>query len=193
MVDEPAAGESTDRMVNEEQELSRRRIKLLDGETIESIFDSDKGTIDEVGGLAKGFLLTNKRLVHFDGVFITRTRAGLLQDISYLETRHKGKAVTLALAAAPWIAVIFYSMWWASTIGQVEHRVGEYPLRSWAFTGLMFVAAIWSALSIYSAGTTISTRIGGRTCKVKYDKSAEKDAEEFAATFFKHKSKVSGD
>ena len=169
-------------------ELSRRGIRLLDGETIESIFDSTKGTVQEVRSLEKGFLLTSKRLVYVKHAYLaswlsnTRSRAALLQDISYLETRHQTKAWSL-------LAIIGLVLFAGIFLAVYDGR-GDWEVVRWGVLALFIVCTILGSIFWYSAGTAISTQIGNRTCKVKIDKSAEEDAVGFATSFFEYKSRV---
>ena len=135
--------------------------------------------------------MTSKRLIYVDHRYLaswlitTRSRIALLQDVAYLETLHRSKAAALSYLIFPlffggiYLAFIAWDREWGQFWG-----VAVGLLTGCAFLGVV----LWVILP----GTTISTRIGRRTCKVKYETLAEKDAEDFAATFFKHKSKVSG-
>ena len=169
-------------------ELSRRGIRLLEGETIESIFDSEKGTVHEIEMLQQGFLLTSKRLVYVEHEYLaswlskTRSRAALLQDVSYLETRHHTKALALL---AIMVLVLSSGMFLAISAGQGDWQVGL-----WGASAIVIVGTILGCVLLGTPGTTISTQIGGHTCKVKYDKSAEEDAVDFATIFFERKSRV---
>ena len=168
------------------QELSRRGIRLLEDETIESIFDSEKGTVHGIEMLQQGFLLTSKRLVYVEHEYLaswlskTRSRAALLQDVSYLETRHHTKALALL---AIMVLVLSSGMFLAISAGQGDWQVGL-----WGASAIVIIGTILGCVLLGTPGTTISTQIGGHTCKVKYDKSAEEDAVEFATIFFARKS-----
>ncbi len=167
-------------------ELNKYGVRLLDGETLELMFDSKRGKVDRVKRMGQGLVLTNHRLIYLEGR--KRARASLLSDVRYLEIVHKKRALGfLILGVLLFVGAGVLVVAGGGGLSLDPEDISLHSLAGSALGlfGLFALAAYW-----WSSSTQLATEIGsgeGSAISVTLNRSAKTEAEEFCTAFFERK------
>ena len=172
--------------MNEERALHRLGIRLLDGESVQTVFDEKEGLTENLGGLGKrkGFLLTDHRIIYVEGK--NKVRSALLGDIGYLGVEHKERdisklisGIVSILIGAPIVVGPFFVPVLSDTIFA--------PV--FVLLGMLVVVCGFGLVAEYrgSGQTSLMTTIGGKDCPVILTRKLTDEAEEFSTRFFEYK------